>query len=138
MHTLVDFITHVKGIEYVLSLLFIGGFLLLWEALKPRPFRTVVTATRADLAHVRETLGYREAIRTLGKMTAAPFIGLAYIIILPVGFVAVLAFETVNLALKAVSGVMTLAGKSVAFEWRPMEAYFSGKKKKSEKNDTAR
>ena len=32
MYTLVDFITHVKGIEYILSLAAIAGFLLFWEA----------------------------------------------------------------------------------------------------------
>jgi hypothetical protein len=34
MYTLVDFVTHVKGIEYIMSLLAIAGFLLFWS-LKP-------------------------------------------------------------------------------------------------------
>jgi len=131
MHTMVDFITHVKGIEYLLSVSFIAGFLLLWEVLKPKPFKTVAEATREDLEHVRTSIGTKGMMTLAGKIAAAPFIGLAYIIALPIGFVATLFFEVVNVAIK---GVMQLAGKSVSFEWRPMEAYFSGKKKNKAEN----
>jgi hypothetical protein len=72
MHTLVDFITQVKGIEYILSILFIGGFLLFWEILKPRPFATVVSAGKDDLEHIRQN-GYRETMKFAGKIAAAPF-----------------------------------------------------------------
>lgn len=135
MHTLVDFITHVKGIEYIISLLAIGGFLLLWEALKPAPFRTVVAATREDLGHLRNDIGYREALRNAGKIAAAPFIGLAYIVFLPIGFVAALAYEATNGLLKAASAALRLIGKEVSFEWRPLEAYFTGKKKRKSAGD---
>jgi hypothetical protein len=30
-------------------------------------------------------------------------------------------------------GIASVAGKSATFEWRPMEAYLAGKKKKDEK-----
>jgi hypothetical protein len=126
MHTLVDFITRVKGIEYILSILFIGGFLLFWEILKPRPFATVVSAGKEDLEHIKQN-GYRDTMKYAGKIAAAPFIGLAYIVMLPVGFFFVLLTEAVNLLVK---GVSTLLGKDVSFEWRPMEAYFTGKKNK--------
>jgi hypothetical protein len=126
MHTLVDFITRVKGIEYILSIMFIGGFLLFWEILKPRPFATVMNAGKEDLEHLRQN-GYRETMKFVGKVAAAPFIGLAYIVMLPIGFFFVLLSEAVNLLVK---GVSTLLGKDVSFEWRPMEAYFSGKQKK--------
>ena len=122
MHTMVDFITHVKGIEYLISLSVIAGFLLLWEVLKPRPFRTVAAATREDLGHIRTTLGSKGVLAMAGRIAAAPFIGLAYIIALPIGFVATLFFEAVNLAGRTL-------GKSASFEWRPLEAYFSGRKK---------
>jgi hypothetical protein len=29
-------------------------------------------------------------------------------------------------------GVASIAGKSMTFEWRPVEAYFAGRKKKKE------
>ncbi len=126
MYTLVDFITHVKGVEYILSLLFIAGFLVMWEVLKPRPFSTVVNTGKEDLAHLKNT-GYREALKNVSKIAAAPFIGLAYVVLLPIGFFAVLLSEAVVMAIK---GGASLLGKNVSFEWRPMEAYLAGKKRK--------
>jgi hypothetical protein len=126
MYTLVDFMTHVKGIEYILSILFIAGFLLFWEILKPRPFATLVNTGKEDLEHLKQA-GYRETMKNAGKIAAAPFIGLIYVIMLPVGFFFVLLTEAVTLLVK---GGAALLGKNIAFEWRPMEAYLSGKKKK--------
>jgi len=134
MHTLVDFITQVKGIEYVLSILFIGGFLLFWEILKPRPFATVVSAGKEDLEHIKQN-GYRETMKFAGKIAAAPFIGLMYIVMLPVGFFFVLLSEAVNLLVK---GVSTLLGRDVSFEWNPVEAYFTGRKRKQAKADAGK
>ena len=130
MHTLVDFVTHVKGIEYILSLLAIAVFLVFWEVLKPKPFRTVVNTEKDDQAHIKEAGGFRYMLKCIGKIAAAPFIGLAYIVMLPIGFFVALAAAVVNLAVK---GAAALAGKSMTFEWRPVEAYFAGKKKKREK-----
>jgi len=130
MYTMVDFVTHVKGIEYLLSLTAIGAFLVFWEVLKPRPFRTVANTTADDLAYIEETGGLRSVAKSVGRLAAAPFIGLAYIVMLPVGFFVALSAAVVNLAVKGVAGV---AGKSVAFEWRPVEAYLAGRKKKAEK-----
>ena len=62
------------------------------------------------------------------KIATAPFVGLMYIVMLPVGFFFVVLSEVVNLVVKAVS---TMLGKDVSFDWRPMEAYFTGKKRKS-------
>ncbi len=126
MHTLVDFITHVKGIEYLLSILFIAGFLVFWEVLKPRPFSTVVATGKDDLEHLKQT-GYGETMKNIGKIAAAPFIGLAYVALLPIGFFLVVLSEGVALAVK---GGAALLGKNVSFEWRPMEAYLAGKKRK--------
>ena len=133
MYTMVDFITHVKGIEYIMSLLAIAGFLVFWEVLKPRPFRTVATTSADDLAYIEQTGGLKSVAKSVGKIVAAPFIGLAYIVMLPVGFFVALAAAIVNLAAK---GVASIAGKSVAFEWRPVEAYLAGRKKKAEKAGT--
>jgi hypothetical protein len=130
MFTLVDFITHVKGIEYILSITAIAGFLLFWEALKPRPFKTVVETGKDDLGYIEQTGGFKGIMKSVGKIAAAPFIGLAYIVMLPIGFFAVLGIGAVNLAMK---GIASVAGKSATFEWRPMEAYLAGKKKKDEK-----
>jgi len=126
MFTLVDFITHVKGIEYIMSLLAIAGFLLFWEALKPKPFRTVVNTGKQDLLYMQQT-GYRDLIKSIGKIALVPFIGLAYLVMLPVGLAAALLIGGTNLMLK---GLGTILGKNMAFDWRPMEAYFSGKNNK--------
>ena len=131
MYTLVDFITHVKGIEYILSILFIAGFLVLWEILKPRPFSTVVDTGKEDLEHLKQT-GNKEILKNLGKLAAAPFIGLAYIVLLPIGFFIVLLSEVVTMLAK---GAAALLGRNVSFEWRPMEAYLAGKKRKKTGTD---
>ena len=129
MFTLVDFITHVKGIEYLMSIAAIAGFLVFWEVLKPRPFKTVVETGKDDLAYIEQTGGFRNVMKSVGKIAAAPFIGLAYIVMLPVGFFAALAIGGVNLAMK---GAASLVGKSATFEWRPVEAYLAGKKRKQQ------
>jgi hypothetical protein len=110
-----------------MSISAIAGFLIFWEVLKPRPFRTVVETGKDDLSHIEQTGGFRNVMKSVGKIAAAPFIGLAYIVMLPVGFFAALAVGAVNLGLK---GAASIAGKSASFEWRPVEAYLAGKKRK--------
>ncbi len=129
MYTLFDFITYVKGIEYIIALLFIAGYLVFWEALKPRPFKAVLETGRDDIEHLR-SMGAGTVMRNIGKIAAAPFIGLAYIVALPVGFVVALGVGAVNLLAKALG---VLFGKSLSFEWRPVEAYFEGRKRKAKK-----
>jgi hypothetical protein len=82
MHTLFDFITHVKGIEYILSIMFIAGFILYWEIFKPRPFTTLTNTTRKDLAYMKAS-GRQHII---GKIATALFVGFAYIVSLPFVF----------------------------------------------------
>ncbi len=127
MNTLFDFLTHVKGIEYIISILFIVGYIIYAELLKPKPFRTLVESGREDLEFIKRA-GFPNTLKTIGKIVAAPFIGLAYAIALP--FVFAYAVGTA-----ALSGVLSLAGRSVSFGWRPTEAYLAGKKKKEKKQD---
>lgn len=131
MHTLFDFITYVKGVEYIIAILAIGLYMLYWEMLKSKPFKSVVETGRDDLRHIRR-MGYANAVKTIGKVMAAPFIGLVYIVILPLGFAYALGSAAVN-------GVLTLAGREASFGWRPTEAYLSGKKKeKKDKQETVK
>ncbi len=127
MNSFYDFLTHVKGVEYIISILFIAGYIIYAEVLKPKPFKTMVEAGRDDIEFIRKT-GYGNTMRTVKKLAAAPFIGLTYIVALPFAFAFAL-FST------AVNGVLKLVGKEAAFGWRPMEAYLTGKKKKEEKTD---
>jgi len=118
MNSMFDFVTHVKGIEYLLSLALIAGYLLVWEALKPAPFRKVKETGQEDLEHMRRS-GMKNTLKLAGKIAAAPFIGLLYVILLPVGLVSALSYALI-------AGV---AGKNESFSWRPAEAYLSGQKK---------
>ena len=125
MYTLYDFMTHIKGVEYILALLFIAGYILYSEVLKPKPFKTMIDTGKDDLEHIKKT-GFRNTLKVIGKIAAAPFIGIAYVVMLPFAFVAALGSAAMN-------GVMNLVGKTAVFGWRPTEAYFTGKKKKEEK-----
>jgi len=125
MHTLFDFITHIKIIEYLIALSFIAGFIVFLELLKPHPFRGLIENGKEDLDFVREG-GMKNLIRSIGKIISAPFIGLAYVAALPVAFV-------VALLTAAVEGLAGAFGKSATFGWRPAEAYLGGKKKEKNK-----
>ncbi len=127
MHTYVDFITHVKGIEYIISVLTIVGFILFLEILKPKPFQTLVQSTRDDLDHIRKT-GYGSTFQTVKRMLAAPFIGLLYVLMLPFVFAYALGVELLRSVAEGFEKVLGVAGKTAFFGWRPMEAYLGGKK----------
>lgn len=129
MHTLFDFITHIKIIEYLIALSFIAVFIIFLEVLKPHPFRGLIKNGKDDLDFVKEA-GMKNFIRSAGKIMAAPFIGLAYVIALPIAFVVALSM----LALEGLAGAF---GKSASFGWRPVEAYLGGKKQKKNKNKGA-
>lgn len=130
MNTLFDFLTHIKGVEYVLAISAIVLYMLYWEVLKPKPFKTMMEKGRDDLGYLRET-GYRATLRTVGKVIAAPFIGLAYIVALPFWFVSALVSAIVG-------GMISLVGREAVFGWRPTEAYLAGKKKMKKKDDEPR
>ena len=129
MNSLFDFITHIKTVEYLMAIGAIVLYLIYWEALKPKPFKTLVEAGRDDVDHMRKT-GYRNTLKTVGQVAAAPFIGLAYIIALPFTFAYALASMIANQAL-------TLLSREASFGWRPIEAYLSGRKKKKKEADSA-
>jgi hypothetical protein len=82
METLFDFLTHVKGVEYIVALLFIAGYLILWEFLKRKPFKTLSNTISDDVGYMRET-GIRKNIKTLGNLLASPFILIGYLAMLP-------------------------------------------------------
>jgi len=130
MNSLFDFITHIKTVEYLMAVGAIVLYIIYWEALKPKPFKSLVEAGRDDMEHIRKT-GYRNTLKTVGQVAAAPFIGLAYIIALPFTFAYALASMIAN-------SVLNLLGKEAAFGWRPLEAYLSGRKKKKKEAAGAR
>jgi len=129
MNSLFDFITHIKSVEYLMAIGAIVLYIIYWEALKPKPFKSLVEAGRDDIEHIKKT-GYKKTLKTVGQVAAAPFVGLAYIIALPFTFAYALASMIAN-------SVLNLLGKEAAFGWRPLEAYLSGRKKrKMKKSET--
>ena len=138
MNTYVDFITHVKGIEYIISVLTIAGFILFLEILKPKPFQTLIQSIRDDLDHIRKT-GYGDTFQIVKRMLTAPFIGLFYVLMLPFVFFYALGVELLRAAEEGFEKLLGVAGKTAFFGWRPMEAYFDGKKgrrKKKQKEES--
>ena len=115
MYTLVDFITHIKGVEYIMSIMAIGGFLLFWEVLKPAPFRTLVSTGKQDIEYIKQK-GYGDAMKSLGKIAAAPFIGIDYLVMLPIGLAAALMIGGTNLMLNGLSSILR---ENMLFDWRP-------------------
>jgi len=128
MNTLYDFITHVKGIEYILSVTCIAAYILYWEVLKPKPFKALAEAGKEDIGFVKAS-SPGTIRKTIGRVAAAPFIGIAYVVSLPFVFAYALGSSAVN-------GLFGMIGKEVSFGWRPSEAYLAGKKKgKKEKTE---
>jgi|GEM_PF-426327 len=136
MYTLVDFMTHIKGVEYVISVAAIAAFILYIEILKPRPFRSLREAVREDADYLRGC-GYRSVLRTAGRAAAAPFIGLAYVILLP--FVCAYAFlrEAAGMVREAAGRAAEAAGAAAFFGWRPREAYLGGRRDEKTKKEEA-
>ena len=125
MNSLFDFITHIKTVEYLMAVGAIALYIIYWEVLKPKPFKSLVEAGRDDMEHIKKT-GYKNTLKTVGQVAAAPFVGLAYIIALPFTFAYALASMIAN-------SVLNLLSKEAAFGWRPLEAYLSGRKKRKKK-----
>jgi len=120
MNTLYDFITHIKSVEYVMAIGFIAGFLIFNEILKAKPFGTLKAAVKEDAAYIKTN--HTEVFSTIKKVATAPFIGLAYVVALP--FAMAYAIGT---------ALGRATAPALSFGWRPVEAYFTGRKKKSKK-----
>jgi len=69
-------------------------------------------------------------IATVAMLLASPIIGLLYVVFLPLIGTATLAALAVR---KVVGGAAVVAGKTISFGWRPVEAYLAGKKKRNKK-----
>ena len=138
MHTLVDFLTRVKGVEYILSVLTIAGFILFIEVLKPAPFKSLRKLIGEDVAFLRAE-GFRAVMKTVGRAVSVPFIGLLYVIALPFLFFYTLAVELGGMAAERMATTLDAVGASAVFGWRPSEAYLAGRKarkaSKEEKKD---
>jgi hypothetical protein len=149
MYTLYDFITQVKGIEYLIAVSAVGLFILFWEILKPTPFKSMIDTAKGDLTQIGQSGGFTVVLRTAGHVAAAPFIGLAYVVALPFLFVYALGHVVLEGTARAIgAGADWVAGTLVAsahalarivyvspaFSWRPQEAYLLGRKRRQRTN----
>ncbi len=122
MNTLFDFVTYVKGIEYVIALGSIAGYIVFWEILKPRPFKTLLETSKDDMASIRKA-GHERNKKTLLNILSAPFVGAFYLALVPIAF--------------AYAASVRAFGESASFGWRPVEAYLAGRKSRRKKEKAA-
>ena len=115
MHTLFDFISSVNAVQYGLSLLFIAGFIIFNEILKPRPFEGLVEAIVEDVRFIRHGGKMRPLMK---RVAVAPVYMVFYLASLPLLFL---------------QGLAVLSGRGIASltsaGWSPVRAYFTGRKK---------
>src|SRR5512139_3747411 len=117
MHTLFDFTSNVNLVQYGLSLLFIVGFVVFCEVLKPKPFGGLVKAAVEDIRFIRAQ-GTARFVPLLRNIALAPLYAVLYLLFVPVLFV-----QGVTEALGKSVGTVTSAG------WSPVRAYFTGRKR---------
>src|SRR5512139_1208539 len=117
MHTLFDFMSSVNVVQYGLSLLFIVGFIVFCEVLKPKPFAGLVKAVTEDIGFIRAQ-GTARFVPLLRNIAMAPFYAIIYVLFVPVLFV-----QGITEALGRSVGTVTSAG------WSPVRAYFTGRKR---------
>lgn len=118
MHTMFDFTTYVKTVEYVLALASIAGYIVFWEILKPKPFKTLMETSSDDMKHVMSE-GYEGNKRSVMNMVGAAITGAMYLAMVPLAF--------------TMAAIFKVSGESASFGWSPVEAYLAGRRKKSEK-----
>ena len=115
MHTLFDFISNVNTVQYGLSLLFIIGYIIFNEILKPRPFDGLVEAIVEDVKFISDGGKMRPLMK---KVAVAPVYTVIYLASLPLLFL---------------QGIAVLSGRGIASltsaGWSPVRAYFTGRKK---------
>lgn len=114
MYTLFDFISSVNAIQYLLSLLFIVGFIIFYEILKPSPFEGLLKSFVEDVRFIKSRGRVMALTR---KIALAPVYFFFYMAALPFLFTQGMAV----LFGKRISAV-TYAG------WSPVRAYFAGRR----------
>ena len=129
MHqTLFDYMTGSGGLQYLMALAFIAGFLVLWEVLmSARPFKAILSSVAEDLRFTRG-LGGAGLVSIARKCAVGAALFALYLAALPF----VVAQAVGASALRGVSS-------GVSFGWSPVRAYFTGRRKRdSRKKENAK
>ena len=125
MHTLFDFVSNVNATQYGLALLFVLGFIIFTEVLKPRPFKELVQSAAEDVRFIK-TQGKERNTQLIKNIASAPLYLVTYLVAVPFLF-----FQGMAEPLGRGLGSLTTA------QWSPVRAYFIGrrKSKKAKNND---
>lgn len=125
MNTIFDFVSQTKGMEYLLAIIFLAGYVVFMEVLKPRPFQALAEMLREDMGFMTAPEG-RAALKRLAMgALMAPLVVAKYFAMLPLMF-------ALGVALKAEESVAsTFAGGTLA--WRPIQSYLLGRGRKEQK-----
>ena len=123
MHTLFDFISQVNGVQYIIALLSIPGFIIFSEILKTRPFAGLQESVAEDVRFIKEQ-DKAERRQLVRNAVMAPVYFITYLASVPVLFVQGMA-EPVGRRI----GAMTSVG------WSPVRAYFTGRSKPKKSKD---
>lgn len=126
MHTLFDFISNVTAVQYALALLFVLGFIIFYEILKPRPFEGLLKSAADDVRFIK-TQEKKNVIRFIKNIALAPVYALFYLVAVPI------LFYLAAVPILFVHGMTVPIGKMFAAvtsaEWSPVRAYFTGSRK---------
>jgi hypothetical protein len=117
MHTLYDFISSVYAVQYGLALLFIVGFIVFCEILKPRPFEGLKRAVAEDVGHLRAA-GRGKVVQALKGAVWGPVCALCYLAAVPFLFMHAMAVTVSKMFIV-----------TTQVSWSPVRAYFTGRKK---------
>ena len=118
MHnTMFDYLSATNGLQFLMAIAFVAGFLVLWEVLmSKRPFKAIFSVLSEDMKFARE-MG-AGGFAKLGRQTAqaAALTGM-YLAAIPFLFMQAM-------------GAATFRGVSTGMEmgWSPVRAYFAGRK----------
>jgi hypothetical protein len=117
MHTLFDYVSSVNKVQYGLALLFVFGFIIVTEILRPRPFKGLLKSVADDARSVKYQ-GKEKIVQLIKNTAMAPVFVLLYLAAVPVLF-----FRATAESLGKGIGEVTSAG------WSPVRAYFAGRGK---------
>jgi hypothetical protein len=113
MHTLFESVSSVNKVQYGLALLFVFGFVIMNEIIKPRPFQGFLKSAADDVGFVKAQ-GKEKLVRLVRNTAMAPVYVLLYLSAVPFLFFRSLAASL---------------GEATSLGWSPVRAYFTGRRK---------
>lgn len=117
MQTLFDSVSSANKVQYGLTLLFVFGFVIVNEIIKPRPFQGLLKSVAEDAGFVKAQ-GKGKFVQLLKNTAMAPVYILLYLSAVPLLF-----FRAMATSLGRGIGEVTSVG------WSPVRAYFTGRRK---------